>query len=94
MDKILNGLEKVCCFIDDILIGSSSREEHLIILNEVLLRLEVHGIKLKKNKCAFLKPSITYLGYCIDQDGINPAKDKVKAINEAPQPRDATDLRA
>ena len=36
MDKILHGLEKVCCFIDDIIISSSSKEEHLILLNEVL----------------------------------------------------------
>ena len=94
MDKILHGLEKVCYFIDDILISSSSKEEHLILLNEVLRRLEVHGIKIKRRKCKFLKPSITYLGYCIDKDGIHPTGDKVKAINGARRPQDATELRA
>ena len=94
MDKILHGLEKVCCFIDDILISSSSKKEHLILLNEVLRRLEVHGIKIRRRKCEFLTPSITYLGYCIDKDGIHPTEDKLKAINGAPRPLDATELRA
>ena len=94
MDKKLHGLEKVCCFIDDILISSSSKEEHLILLNEVLRRHEVHGIKIRRRKCKFQKPSITSLGYCIDKDGIHPAENKVKAINGAPRPQDATELRA
>ena len=89
MDKILHGLEKVC---SDILISSNSKEEHLILLKEVLRRLEVHGIKIRRRKCEFLKPSITYLGYCIDKDGIHPTEDKVKAINGAPCPQDATEL--
>ena len=89
MDKILNNLEKVCCFIDDILISSSSKEEHLILLNEVLRRLEVHGIKIRRSRYEFLKPSITYLGYCTGRDGIHPRKNKVKAINGASRPQDA-----
>ena len=80
MDKKLNGLEKVCCFIDDILISSSSKEEHLILLREVLRRLEIHGINIGRSKCEFQKPPITYLGYSIDKGGIHPTGYKVKAI--------------
>ena len=94
MDRISNDLQKVCCFIDDIRISSSSKEEHLILLSELLRRCEVHGIKIRRNKFEFLKPSITYLGYCIDESGIHPTEDKVKAINGAPRLRDATELRA
>ena len=85
MDKVLNGLEKVCCFIDNILISISSKEEHLILLSEVLKRLEVHGIKIRRSNCAFLKPSITYLGYPIDKGGIHPIGDKVKPIYREPR---------
>ena len=90
----MNGLEKVCCFIDDILISSSSKEQHLILLSEVLKRLEVHGIKIRRSKCEFQNTSITYLGYCKDKGGIHPTEDKVKVINGAPRSRDAAELRA
>jgi len=94
MDKILNGLDKICCFTDDNFISSGSKEEHLVLQSEVLKILEVHGIKIRRSKCEFLKPSITYLGYCIDKVGIHHTEDKVKALNGAPSQGDATGFRA
>ena len=55
MDVILQGLEGVICYIDDILITGSSDKKHLANLEEVLKRLKHHGIKLKTSKCKFLE---------------------------------------
>ena len=51
MDVILQGLPGVICYIDDILITGSSDKEHLANLEEVLKRLQYHGVKLKSSKC-------------------------------------------
>ena len=39
-------------------------------------------------------PRVEYLGHVIDEHGLHPTKDKVKAIQEAPQPHNVTELRS
>ena len=57
MDSILQGLPRVICYLDDILITGVSEGGHLENLEEVLRRLEEHGLTLHRAKCSFLKDS-------------------------------------
>lgn len=72
MDAILQGIPHVICYIDDILVAGANDVEHLQNLGEVLQRLEQHGLRTKKPKCEFLKPSVDYLGHHIDAQGVPP----------------------
>ena len=45
-----------------------------------------------EQKCFFLRPSIEYLGHVVDEEGICPTEQKVKAIKEAPAPTNVTQL--
>ena len=63
MENILEGLAGVSVYLDDILVIGKSTEEHLTNLEAVLSRLESSGLRLKRNKCAFLLPSVKYLGH-------------------------------
>ncbi len=94
MDSILRGLPGVLCYIDDILITGSSEAEHLDTLAKVLVRLQKQGIKVKREKCRFMKPSVQYLGHRIDADGIHATDSKLDAITKAPAPRNITELRS
>ena len=38
----------------------------------------------------FLAPSVVYLGHVIDSQGLHPTPEKVRAIQEAPQPENNT----
>ena len=69
-------------------------EEHLQTLDKVLQKLEFAGLKLNRSKCFFLRPRIEYLGYAIDEEGLHPTEEKVKAIKEAPTPKNVTELRS
>ena len=51
MDKVLQGISGVTCYIDDILICSADEETHLLTLEKVFSRLESHGFRLKLEKC-------------------------------------------
>jgi len=86
----LNG---VTVYIDDILVTSTTLKEHLRNLEAVLKRLEEAGLRLNRDKCFFLHPSIEYLAHLIDKDGIHPTQAKVQAIKEAPAPTNLTQLR-
>ena len=81
-------------FFDDILIVGSTVAEHDARARQVLQRLKQRGVRLKKDKCEFGKSEVTYLGHRVDHEGLRPTEDKVKAIREAPEPRNVTELKA
>ena len=94
MDQVLNGLEGVCCYLDDILISSPDEVSHMKMLDEVLGRLARHNIKANRAKCVFKVTSLEYLGHVIDIEGLRPTEDKVKAIRSAPEPQNVNELRS
>ena len=94
MDTILQGIPHVICYIDDILITGSTEEEHLRNLEEVLKRLQHHGVLLKASKCAFLQDSVEYLGHIVDKKGLHTMFQKVEAVKLAPVPKNQQDLRS
>ena len=61
-----------------------------------LSQTTMQGINLraKKSKCTFLVPSVSYLGYKIDGEGLHPLPEKVKAIQDAPTPRNSVKLKS
>lgn len=89
MESLLQGIPNVTVYIDDILIAGRSYQEPIDTLETVLARLNDAGLRLKKEKCCFTMPSVTYLGYKVDKDGIHPT-----AIKDAPQPKNVTQLKA
>ena len=74
--------------------SGSSDEDHLISnLEEVLKRLTSAGLRLRKNKCVFMKPQVTYLGHKVSKEGIQPLDDKVDAITNEPALKNVSELK-
>ena len=94
MDNLLKGIPGVCAYLDDILITGSSEEEHLSALEDVLHRLAKAGLRVKKHKCQFMVPSVSYLGHLIDAEGLHPLPDKIQAVQDAPAPRNVHTLKS
>ena len=94
MEELLQGLEGVVVYLDDTLITGGSRKEHLQHLEEVLKRFQDAGLRVKRDKCRFMEEEVTYLGHRISGQGLHPTEDKVKAVQEAPTPTGASELRA
>ena len=86
MENVLQGIPNVVVYIDDILVTDSNEEEHLKTLSHLLDCLEKAGFRTSKGKCKFMIQSVSYLGYRIDQDGLHPLQEKVKAVKEARSP--------
>ena len=87
MESLLQDLPGVVVYLDDMLVTGPNKEEHLKNLDKVMDRLKLAGVTLKQPKCIFLAPSVEYLGHIIDKDGLHPAPEKVRAIQDAPEPR-------
>ena len=94
MENLLQGIPGVCVYIDDILVTGQTDGKHLDHLAEVLRRLSKAGMWLKRSKCAFLLPSVQYLGHTISAEGLRTSDEKVIGILKAPAPRNVTELRS
>ena len=76
----------VIIYLDDILIFSRSFNDHMVHLQEVFNVLNEHQFTLNPNKCSVANQSIDFLSHTITKDAIVPAKDRIQAILDIPQP--------
>ena len=95
METVLEGLARKQCFVylDDILVISSTWEEHLQNLELVIERLKKAGLRLKPKKCAFARREVTYLGHVISEAGISVDPTKIDKIQSYPIPMGLKPLR-
>ncbi len=94
IEGVLQGLPYVAVFLDDILVTGRNDEEHLQTLAKVLDRLQEAGLRLKRSKCTFMEKEVMFLGHKVDETGLHPAPEKVLAIQNAPSPKNVTELKA
>ena len=94
MDEILAGIPGCICYLDDILMVGGSQEEHDQRLDTVLDRLSKRGVRLQKEKCLFSAPEVEYLGHVVSEKGLRPIESKYRAIRDAPQPQNLTQLKS
>ena len=93
MSEILSGISGVVCMMDDILVHGRTQEEHDTHLQAVLQRLQGAGMTLNVEKCQFSQTSLSFLGHIIDNSGIRPDPNKVKAIVAVKKPTNISDVR-
>ena len=67
-------------YVDDMLIKSREKENHLDDLKETFDTLKQYDMKLNPAKCAFGVSSGKFLGFIVSQRGIEVNPEKVKAI--------------
>ena len=96
VDKTLKDLIGTIClvYLDDIIVFSKTVEEHMVHLELVFERLRRATLKLNREKCYFMKEKVIYLGHVINQDGLFPCEDKVKAIKDFPIPKTVKQLQS
>ena len=84
----------VLVFLDDILVFSKTKEEHVKHVREVLMRLRTQKLYAKRSKCEFFRDEVEFLGHRIGANGLSVSQDKVQAVREWPRPRNVHDIRS
>lgn len=90
MEQIIEGVEGVRVYIDDIIVWGSTLQEHNQRLYSVMKRIQKYGLKLNRAKCEFAVQEILFLGDKLTAKGVKPDQDKIKAILNMPRPKDRT----
>ena len=76
-------------YLDDVIIYSSTFDQHLTHLDDILDRLNDANFRLNVEKCHIAKTSIDYLGHHIEHSNIRPNADNIRSLLETPQPTTA-----
>jgi hypothetical protein len=84
----------VIAYLDDIIIFSDSKEDHIRHVKLVLRNLRMAKLQVKLRKCEFHVQETDFLGHRITQEGIETDKTKVQAIRDWPQPKNVKELQS
>lgn len=79
--------DTITWYLDDIAVLGKTFDHHVDNLRKVLDKLSEVNLKLKPSKCNFALQRIKFLGYEVDEQGMRPNMDKVKAILNMRQPQ-------
>jgi len=83
-------LWKSClAYVDDVLVMSSTFEEHVQRLHEIFDTLEKANLTLKLAKCSFFQKSVKYLGHILSKSGLSPSPALISPIMDWPVPTNA-----
>ncbi len=95
MQSVLRGLERFCLpHIDDLVLFSSSFDDHLAHISAVLSRLSVAGLTVKQEKCSWAYASYDFLGFHVGRQRLSIPSDKVSSITSYPLPLTKSNLRS
>ena len=73
-------------YIDAMLVKSTTAELHIAHLVEAFLILKEYNMKLNPAKCAFGVSAEKFLGFIVNNRGIEANPDKIKAMLDMPSP--------
>jgi len=96
MNDIFSDLLDVCVviYLDDILIYLNNMSKHHRHVKEVLKRLCKAGLYAKAEKCKFHSESVEYLGYILSPSGLTMSDNKIKIIQDWPEPKKVKDIQS
>ena len=84
----------VVIYFDDILIYNRSPDDHETHLQAVCAKHQSKQLVANINKCIFLRPSITFLGFVVSAAGIAVDPGKTAAIRDWPVPKSPFEVRS
>ena len=94
LNRLLEGMEAVLIYLDDIVICTRNIREHTVVLKQVLQRLRDAGLTLNAEKCQFYRSEIEFLGRIWSAKGISNSPEKLEALSAMSPPRDKQSLRS
>nr|CAN66357.1 hypothetical protein VITISV_037956 [Vitis vinifera] len=81
-------------FVDDMIVKSQGRADHLDALERFFERIRKFRLRLNPKKCTFGMTSGKLLGHMVNERGIEVDPNKIKAILDMPAPKTEKEIRS
>jgi hypothetical protein len=94
MRTMLDGLEHVDHYVDDILIHTQTWEDHLEAVQKVLQRIDNAGLTIRPSKCLVAFHKMDFTGHVVGNGTVTTETDKVEKVKAAPRPRTKKQVRS
>jgi hypothetical protein len=96
MNNVLSPyLDVICiCYLDDVLIYSKNKQEHIQDVKKVLTVLRNAKLLLKPSKCEFHVNETEFLGYIVTPEGLKMSPEKIKAVLEWKAPTNVKEVQS
>ncbi|XP_053691658.1 uncharacterized protein K02A2.6-like [Sabethes cyaneus] len=84
--KVLSGCRGQKCYLDDIIVHGSTKEEHDTNLRAVLNRLQEHNVRINMGKCVIGQQKVKFIGFSMSNEGMGVEDEKLEAIKNFRRP--------
>ena len=92
--KLLQGMDHVHNYVDDILVHTSAWNEHMEALNELFGRLAFASVTARPSKCLIATDNVDFIGHTIRHGVLGLHDDNIKKINSAERPTTKKEIRS
>ena len=72
----------VVIYLDDILIYSENKQDHVALVKQVLERLQENQLAIAPDKCEWHRSRVNILGYIISPEGVEMDQEKIRTVVE------------
>lgn len=86
--------DHVAAYIDDVVVYSSTWEQHVEHLRETLERLRDAGLKVKARKCQMAMSECLFLGHMVGRGQVRPDEAKIDDVRNFKTPKSKKDVRS
>ncbi|CAI7829329.1 unnamed protein product [Closterium sp. NIES-53] len=94
VDSVLRGVECAACYIDDVVIFSTTEQQHVQDVEKTLAAIKAAGLTCNPKKCRWGEQTVQYLGYEVKGGQIGIQQAKVEVLDRLRELKDKSGLRA
>ena len=94
MERVFQGvhLKTSLVYLDDIVVFGKSVEELTTRLEDVFLKIQAAGLKLKGKKCVLFHQELKYLGHIVSKEGVSCDPEMLAPVKEWKVPANVKEL--
>ena len=94
MRKMLDGVQNIDHFIDDVLTHTATWDDHIKALKDLFQRVRKAGLTTRPTKCCVGYNEVEFLGHKVSCNRIAMDEDKLLKIQDAAPPKTKTQVRS
>ena len=83
--KVVENLSNVHVYVDDVLCGADTHQEHLVQLRSLFQRFKSYGLKIRLSKLQLATSDVRFLGFNLCKEGVRAGEAKTQAIKDWPE---------